>query len=40
MAVDWSQGIFLTMMLRDDLQADQVRTMLCDFLVPALATPE
>jgi AcrR family transcriptional regulator len=37
-AVDWIQGIYLVMLLRDDLTPSQTRAKLWDFLVPALAT--
>lgn len=37
-AVDWVQGIFLVMLLRDDLSPDQTAAKLWEFLVPAFAT--
>lgn len=39
-AVDWVQGIFLVMLLRDDLTPEQTATKLWNFLVPAFATTD
>lgn len=39
-AVDWIQGVFLVMLLRDDLTPDETAVKLWDFLVPAFATTE
>jgi hypothetical protein len=37
-AVDWIQGIYLVMLLRDDLTPAQTRAKLSNFLMPAFAT--
>lgn len=39
-AVDWIQGIYLVMLLRDDLTPEDTATKLWEFLVPAFATTE
>jgi AcrR family transcriptional regulator len=37
-AVDWIQGIYLVLLLRDDMTLDETKDLLRDFLVPALAS--
>jgi AcrR family transcriptional regulator len=39
-AVDWIQGIYLVLLLRDDLTAEETTQLLRDFLLPALASVE